>query len=214
MCESRVINIIWYYINNKVRQTKNILRRRMLRNRDICLLSNNCNGAMILHDLGLRFNSPFVNLWLEADDFVKYLSNIEHYRNCKLTFVNNALYNYPVGKLDDIMIYFMHYKNEEQAQTKWEQRSRRIDIGHLFIIMTEKENCSYNTLIKFDSLPYQNKVVLTHKSYSEIKSSFYIKGFEDQKELGILSNFKKGQVFGKRYYDDFDFISFFNNGKQ
>jgi len=108
----------------------------------------------------------------------------------------------------------MHYKNEEQAQAKWEQRSRRIDIGHLFIIMTEKENCSYNTLIKFDSLPYQNKVVLTHKSYSEIKSSFYIKGFEDQKELGILSNFKKGQVFGKRYYDDFDFISFFNNGKQ
>lgn len=214
MHESRINNILWYYINNKVRQNTNILRRRKLKNRDICLLSNNCNGAMILHDLGLRFNSPFVNLWLEADDFVKYLSNIEHYRNCNLTFVNNEPYNYPVGKLDDIKIYFMHYKNEVLAQEKWIQRSNRIDIDHLFIIMTEKENCSYNTLLKFDSLPYKNKVVFTHRPYPEIKSSYYLKGFENQKELGILSNFKKGQVLGKRYYDDFDFINFFNNGKQ
>lgn len=29
--------------------------------RNISLLCNNCVGAMVLHDLGLRFNSPTVN---------------------------------------------------------------------------------------------------------------------------------------------------------
>lgn len=32
--------------------------------RNISLLCNNCVGAMVLHDLGLRFNSPTVNLYL------------------------------------------------------------------------------------------------------------------------------------------------------
>ena len=32
--------------------------------RNISLLCNNCVGAMVLHDFGLRFNSPTVNLYL------------------------------------------------------------------------------------------------------------------------------------------------------
>ena len=207
-----MLSKIFYYINNHVRISKSRRLREKLINPNICLLSNNCNGGFILHDLGLQFNSPFVNLWLEADDFVKYLTNIEFYRSCELKFIKDQKYNYPVGVLFDIKIYFMHYKNEEDAKEKWNARNRRMNLDHLFIIMTEKENCSYETLNRFDSLPYKNKVVLTHHPYPMIKSSFYIHGFEDEKELGILSDYEKGSLCGKRYYDQFDFVGFFNNG--
>ena len=54
----------------------------------------------------------------------------------------------------------MHYKSEEDAKEKWNTRNLRMNLDHLFIIMTEKENCSYESLKKFDTLPYKNKVVL------------------------------------------------------
>ena len=57
----------------------NPINRKRLKNHDITLLSNNCNGACILHDLGLKFNSPFVNLWLYPKDFIKYCGNIKYY---------------------------------------------------------------------------------------------------------------------------------------
>ena len=36
-----------------------------------CIICNNCTGGMILHDLGLRFDSPTINtLFFSADDFL------------------------------------------------------------------------------------------------------------------------------------------------
>lgn len=54
-------------------------QRKRLVNKDICLIASNCNGAMILHDLGLQFKSPFVNLWLRPKDFIKLLSSLREY---------------------------------------------------------------------------------------------------------------------------------------
>ena len=49
-------------------------KRKKLKNKNPSVLSANCNGAMILHDLQCRFNSPTVNLYIEAADFLKFLS--------------------------------------------------------------------------------------------------------------------------------------------
>lgn len=37
---------------------------------------------------------------------------------------------------------------------------------------------SLEDLKEFDNLPYEHKIVFTHVPQPEIKSSFYIKGFE------------------------------------
>ena len=34
-------------------------QRKRLVNKDTCLIASNCNGAMILHDLGLQFKKSF-----------------------------------------------------------------------------------------------------------------------------------------------------------
>ena len=75
---------------------------------------------------------------------------------------------------------------------------------------TERDMCTYENLKNFDKLPYSNKVIFTKKKYHEIKSSFYIKDFEDKKEVGVLFKYRN-KILMKRYYEDFDFIKWFNS---
>ena len=92
---------------------------------------------------------------------------------------------------------------------KWNERKERIDWNNLFIIAIDGDGCTYESLKKFDKLPYENKVIFTHIPYPEIKSSYYIRGFENEKGVGVLLYFKK-QFLIRRYLDDFDYVSFLN----
>lgn len=91
----------------------------------------------------------------------------------------------------------MHYRSEQEAKEKWEARSQRLNFDNLFIIMTDKyrgKGVDYEHLQAFDNLPYPNKVVFTHKPYPEFKSAFYIKGFENENEVGDLFTFSVGMA--------------------
>ncbi|QCJ44758.1 DUF1919 domain-containing protein [Bacillus sp. S3] len=180
-----------------------------LTNSDFSLLASNCIGAFILHDLNLRFNSPTVNLFMYPSDFIKYVSNLKHYSNSKLIFKKGENTSYPIAWLDDVEIHFMHYKNEVEAKQKWLERTKRINFDNIFIMMTDRDGCTIKDLINFDQLPYKNKVVFTHKPYPEIKSAYYIKGFESQGSVGELFLYKS-KLSIKRFYDDFNYVNWFN----
>lgn len=196
-------------INGFFRKFINKYNRLRLSNNTFTLLSNNCNGCLICKDMNIRYNSPFVNLYLTPTDFIKYIKNIDHYNNLKLTFINVETKDYPVGVLGDIELNFVHYQNEQEAKEKWNERKTRINLDNLFILMTERDGCTMDDLIEFDNLSYKNKVVFTKLPYKNIKSSYYIKGFEKDKEVGLLFKFKN-RYTGKKYYDDFDYVSWFN----
>ena len=113
------------HIKNVCRNmTINRRNRSRLNKTDISLVSSNCNGACILHELGLEFNSPFVNLWLKPSDFIKMCRNFNEYMQEELIFTKEDGIKYPVGVLNDIRIYFQHYKSENEAKDKWESRKR------------------------------------------------------------------------------------------
>lgn len=183
-------------------------KRKKLKNTSFSIISSNCNGGMILHDMGLRFNSPTVNLLFEASDFIKFVGNLEHYLSCELTECESDK-DYPVGKIDDIKVYFMHYKSFEEAEKKWFERAERIVWDNIFVIATDKDGCTYDDLCAFEKLPYEHKVIFTHRDYPELKSAYYIKGYENCDEVGILSDFRPG-FFRRRYIDVFDYVSFLN----
>lgn len=88
------------------------------------MICNNCIGALILKDLGLRYNSPFVNLWIKSEDYYKLCKNFKEYMNYDIVQVQDSSVNYPVGKLNDILIYFMQYDNFENAKLKWDERKK------------------------------------------------------------------------------------------
>ena len=66
-------------VNKFLRERINFKNRQRLKNKEVSLIANNCNGGFMCHDLHMQFRSPFVNLWLKPKDFLKYLKNIEHY---------------------------------------------------------------------------------------------------------------------------------------
>jgi len=163
--------------------------------------------------MGCIFNTPTVNLYFKPEDFLKFLKEPIQYLNSEVTEVFEEGISYPIGQLMDIKIYFMHYKSFAEAKDKWEERSKRIDLSDIFVMMTDRDGCTYEQLKKFDNLPYEKKVVYTCKPYPEIKSSYYIPGFEEQGEVGILSDWKP-QFWRRRWLDDYDYVSVMNGNKQ
>ncbi|MEE0799902.1 MAG: DUF1919 domain-containing protein [Gemmiger sp.] len=184
-------------------------KRLRLRNRTPSIISSNCNGEFWYYDMRLRFLTPTINLSFDMNDYVKMLENLRWYMEQPIQFFEDPRYDYPTGMLGDIEIRFNHYSSFEQAVNKWEERKRRINWDNLFVLGIDGDNCTYETLQRFDALPYQNKVIFTHIPYPEIKSAYYIPGFEKEKGVGVLIYFKK-QFFVRRYLDDFDYVSFLN----
>ena len=146
---------------------------------------------------------------IEMNDFVRLIENLEWYMGQKLIRIEEEAEEYPVGTLGDVKIHFIHYRTFEEAAWKWEERKKRINRDNLFIIGTDKDGCTYETIRRFEQLPYKNKVIFTHIRYPEFSSAYYIKGFEKEEELGIITYFKK-QILKRRYLDDFDYVRFLN----
>lgn len=196
-------------LNKILREFINRRNEKKLKNTTFSLIASNCNGAFICHDLNMKFNSPFVNLWMYPGDFIKYLKNIRHYMECDLKFIKKNGISYPVGLLDDIEIYFQHYKSENEAKIKWNERTERIQLDNLFVLMTDRDGCTLEDLKEFDRLPYKNKVVFTHLPYNNILSSFYIKGFENKESVGMCFEYVN-KYTGKKRYDAFNYVKWFN----
>lgn len=78
--------------------------RKRLQKKEISILCNNCTGGFILHDLGLRFDSPTINMFFHGLDFFDFIEHFEHYIKQPLIQIENPRYDknapdYPVAIL-------------------------------------------------------------------------------------------------------------------
>ena len=184
-------------------------KRRKLINETPTIISNNCIGGIICHDLGIEFQSPFVNIGIMVPEYIKILQNLPKYMSTPFEERGEMSDGWPTVKWGDAWMLFAHESSLKTSLDKWEHRKSRINYDNLFVIMTDQMGCTYEHLQVFDALPYRNKVVITHRYYPEIKSSFYLKGFEDKPQVPIMSAWKPG-FWKRRQLDDFDYVSFLN----
>lgn len=172
-----------------------IWRIRQIKRRDFCIIASNCTGSLPYRFLGMRYNTPTVNLFFYAPDFIRFVSNLDHYLSLPLRFTPVSRYpetlqiqrehgRYPIGQLDDIEIHFMHYIDETEAEQKWNSRKQRINKDNLVIAFTDRDRCTPELLAQFDALPYPRKYVLTAKNHREIESSIQVPAFEHGDEVG------------------------------
>jgi uncharacterized protein (DUF1919 family) len=140
---------------------------------------------------------------------VRFLENLPWYLEQPLVPCKDDRFDYPCGMVGDVEIRFNHYKTFEEAAAKWNARKQRIDWNNLFIIGIDGDNCTYDSLRRFDALPYPNKVIFTHKPYPEFPSAHCLPGFEALGGIGRATDFKD-QFLIRRYMDQFDYISFLN----
>ena len=115
--------------------------QRKIKNKDCSIISMNCVGGVVSHELGLRFNSPTVNLWFTPKEFIKFLSQLEHYLyDCKIEMdeKNSEKYGYPVGKLEDIHVYFPRITSTEKISVGAERQRRYRAVKKLRAAPTEE----------------------------------------------------------------------------
>lgn len=87
------------YYRKFLRRKLNKKNQLKLNNHSFSLIASNCVGGVITHELGMRFDSPTVNLFFYPEDYLKLLSNFKYYiqecslvQDIKLTLQNK----YPV----------------------------------------------------------------------------------------------------------------------
>lgn len=196
-----------------LRLRKNKRNCKRLKNHEFSLITSNCVGGVITHELGLRFDSPTVNLFFLPEDYLKFIGDLRHYiEECTLVQDTDKSLEkkYPVGRLEDILIHFVHYHSFDEAKYKWEQRCSRIHWNNLYFIMVERDGCSKEQVKRFDEMPYKHKVVFTKKMYPDIESAYCIKNSLQQngevKDLCLYNN----KFTGERVIDKFDYVEFLN----
>lgn len=211
----------------QARKCRNIFERNKISFNKFTIISNTCIGGVIYHDLGIRFQSPTINVYIRPKDFVKFCENISFYLTLPLIEVPyNAQIGYPVGQLGDITLYCKHYATFEEAKQMWDSRKNRIDWDHIYFIMTDRDfippvsatksicSCGEAVLQRFNQLPFENKVcIVKDEKYAQKYECCYqlLKGC-DKDCVGIITNIIG--ITGKRMYQyvqGFDYINFINN---
>ena len=188
--------------------------QKRLNNDDFTIISSTCVGGNIYHDLGLRFTSPTINLWIGANDFIKFVSDLRYYLDeCELVEVKNSNEKNPVGTLGEegrkITIHFTHYPNFKVSKEKWDSRKKRVNYNKIYVFFTDMNGGNNIDIIKkFNKLPYKNKIMLTGKDLSNYPNTFFIKRCYENGHLGKWWNVDKKT--GYRFYQQFDFVKFLN----
>lgn len=184
----------------KGRNALNCVMREKLNDIEFTIFSNNCLGGVFYHDAGKRFTTPLVNTAMDGEDFVKFLERPEYYLNHEMTFITWPGHNYPIARIDDIEIRFVHYKTTEEAESKFRERTKRIVWNNVFIVATNQDGLNTSELMeRFDRLPYPNKVMYTSKEYPRYSWAVCVPQFRGRFQVRIMTNY--ANFSGWRYYE-------------
>lgn len=140
----------------------------------VSIIAQNCVGGVLYHDLGLKFTSPTINLYFDPKEFLKYVLNIKHYNALTPQMVFDEKRGYPVGKLEDISVYFMHYTTCEEAKQKWEERKARINYNKLFIIALDENHFGKECYELFKQIPYEKVLFTVDKKLESQSDCVYL----------------------------------------
>ena len=205
----KIKSIMWQWFRKRINKRDKL----RLRNHDVSVISNDCTGGILLHDLGLQFLSPTVNLYMNANDYQKFCKNLRYYISIDTmvacsdsSIIENR--KYPVAYLDDILLYLVHYATVEEAQKKWNERKRRINWDKIVVINSDRNGMTDDLKSQFEKLPYK-KVMFTNLPNDKFPSSYYLPGSESEECLGLVP--EPIGWLGKRRTDSFDFVEFLNN---
>ena len=195
---------IHYYIQKK--------NRKRLKNRDFTLLTSNCLGGIIYHELGLKFLSPTINIRMDSPDFIKFVANIQDYLINELKFIHSEE-PFPVAYLGDVRINFVHYKTDDEAMQKWEERKKRINWDNVWIITNDLDGVTEKDLEKLQNIKYaKGIVVFSQKCYHSYN---FIKQIPIDKNGSMKNIMKVNSLLGIREIERyFDYVGWLNNGYQ
>lgn len=157
---------------------KSFHERRKLQYIDFSIISNNCWAGFVYSKFGLEYTTLTIGMGIVDDDYIKFLENMDYYLNLTPQFIDpksakdyeirRRLYgreiDYPVARLDDIVLWFTHYSSPKEALSKWERRKKRINKNRMLVKWSQRYNQSPALLERFLCLPFKNKIAFVEPS--------------------------------------------------
>ncbi|MEK3772591.1 DUF1919 domain-containing protein [Paenibacillus sp. FSL R5-0887] len=177
-----------------------------LENNDFSLISDDCWGGFLYKQLGLSYNTPFMWMYIRNNDYLKLISDIPYYLNQKLKFISIPGYNHPIGLLDDVYIFFNHYRNAEEAEGKWKKRLERFNwdnIYYKFSAVCEEDASIFNTILK----DTDKKVSFSHQAY-DYPHNIHLKGWQDKEVRHQYAGFYQYlHLNSNKYFDAVEWLN-------
>ena len=186
--------------------SKVMMRHLLIRNKYVSIISNNCWGGFMYQSCNLKYNSPFIGLYMYAPEYMALLRNLRYNLAQPLHFIKHEQSKYRVvvppqyiiGVLGDtdIEIVFMHYHLEEEALEKWNRRLKRINWDNMIVKFSDTDyGCTDELIEEFDKMPFKHKVCFTAKVHSDCNSVIYMPEYKDNP--CVLYEW----AYSYRYYD-------------
>lgn len=149
---------------------------KKLKDKDFSIICNDCCGGCIYNDIGMKFLSPTINLYINNQDFLNYIKHIKEYNATNIEEIASDE-KYPIGQikpdgLPTITLKFMHYPTFEIAKEKWYERVKRINYNNCYYIFHLTEY-NKNLIDNFLSLNLDNKILILYKN--QVKDKKYFK---------------------------------------
>lgn len=183
--------------------------RKAIQNKDFSLLASNCMGGIIYNNLGLKFNSPTINMQMFTNEYYNFIINLEEYLKMDIVFIepDNGI---PVGMLGDMKIHFTHYRTNEEALEKWNERKSRLNLDNLYILFNDKDGITEEQIINLSNVKCKNLCVFTSKEYPDLPYTFYVEKYKGEPCVGNL--LWKSRKTGLREFETkFDYVKWLNS---
>jgi len=178
-----------------------------LSSKKFSIIASFCGGGTLYHDAGVQFLSPTINLAFDGEDFIKFVCNLKSYLQMDLQEYKTEEVPYPVGRLHDVEIRFVHYRTFDEAERKWKERSKRINFDNIIVMATDRDGMGTDAcMAAFDKLPYK-KVMFTSTPHPEYSWAVFCPCFKGQKSVGTMTGI--ADIHGHRYYEKYLDISAF-----
>lgn len=199
-------------IRKTYRKISRFIQRWRLNNKNFTILAPTCIAGVIYHELGEQFLSPTINLWMYDKDFLKFVHNLDEYLSYDLKFVS-GIDPTPTAYCGDILIHFNHYKTEEDANSKWEERKARINRDNLFIIMADQPDggvITHEDMLSLKDVNCKGKVVFTVKDYDDMDYLVHLPK-DPVKDCVNMYMFDKSPILGRyRWERVWDYVRWLN----
>ncbi len=142
---------------------------------------------------------------------MKFISDLHYYLSLPIEMImleqskykeiqiKKGQQNVPIGKLDDVEVIFLHYKDANVAKDKWTRRVERINWNNLIVKFSYMNGCSDEHIEAFENLSGVKKFAFTTKQF-HYADTIVIPGDPD----GQISN---DTFYFKKYIDIYKLIN-------
>lgn len=160
--------------NRLLREKRNACirrQRKQLQTKNISVISQNCIGGVFYHDMQLQFLSPTVNLYFTAEDFVRFVQDLPRYLAMEPEMHWDE--EFPIARLEDVTVRFMHYETCKEAQEAWQRRKARVQWDKILVLCSDMEGFDDAVFAQWQNIPYPKVLFTANEAYAQEPGSVY-----------------------------------------